>query len=129
VVLQGDKLYSELFNELYQFNFDSRRWFPMVVRPPRKQQPSAKQEAAGAEASGSGGEAPAADQQQDSSSGGAAAACGEQQQGQQEPPPGVSLEMNAILHQAMNDKNSVFFKAAVRIQARFRGYTVRKVRG
>ena len=31
----GDKLYSELFNEAYQFNMSSRRWFPLSVRPPK----------------------------------------------------------------------------------------------
>ncbi|KAL4432778.1 hypothetical protein ABPG77_008104 [Micractinium sp. CCAP 211/92] len=27
----GDRLYSELFNELYQFNMESRRWFPRML--------------------------------------------------------------------------------------------------
>jgi N-acetylneuraminic acid mutarotase len=31
----GDKMYSELFNEAYQFNMESRRWFPLSVRPPK----------------------------------------------------------------------------------------------
>jgi N-acetylneuraminic acid mutarotase len=31
----GDKMYSELFNEAYQFNMNSRRWFPVTVRPPK----------------------------------------------------------------------------------------------
>lgn len=31
----GDKLYSELFNEAYQFNMASRRWFPVTIRPPK----------------------------------------------------------------------------------------------
>mmetsp|Transcript_2540 Transcript_2540/g.7716 ORF Transcript_2540/g.7716 Transcript_2540/m.7716 type:complete len:212 (+) Transcript_2540:138-773(+) len=31
----GDKMYSELFNEAYQFNMTSRRWFPLSVRPPK----------------------------------------------------------------------------------------------
>ena len=31
----GDKMYSELFNEAYQFNMNSRRWFPLSVRPPK----------------------------------------------------------------------------------------------
>jgi hypothetical protein len=138
-MVQGDKLYSELFNELYQFNFDSRRWFPMVVRPPRKEQPS-KQEAA--EGSGSSGEAAAAAGQQQAQDGSAGGSSGagpgegrqqqeqqqEQQQQQRQVLPGVSPEMSAILQKAMADKNSVFFRAAVRIQARYRGYVVRKVR-
>lgn len=32
---QGDKMYSELFNEAYQFNMNSRRWFPVTVKPPK----------------------------------------------------------------------------------------------
>lgn len=44
----GDKLYSELFNELYQFNLDSRRWFPLALRPAPK--PKADADAAAAAA-------------------------------------------------------------------------------
>eukprot|EP00890_Picochlorum_soloecismus_P001177 jgi/Picsp_1/205/NSC_00204-R1_protein len=29
----GDRMYSELFNEAYQFNMSLRRWFPLTVRP------------------------------------------------------------------------------------------------
>lgn len=32
----GDKMYSELFNEAYQFNMSSRRWFPVLVKPPKQ---------------------------------------------------------------------------------------------
>ena len=32
---QGDKMYSELFNEAYQFNMNSQRWFPVTVKPPK----------------------------------------------------------------------------------------------
>ena len=31
----GDKLYSELHGELYQFSFASRRWFPLALRARR----------------------------------------------------------------------------------------------
>lgn len=31
----GDRLYSELHDELYQFAFASRRWFPLALRAPR----------------------------------------------------------------------------------------------
>ncbi|GAB4820430.1 hypothetical protein N2152v2_007476 [Parachlorella kessleri] len=135
---QGDKLYSELFNELYQFNFDSRRWFPMVVRPPRKQQQqqqAARQED-GAEASDSGdsgtaGSQPQHGQQPQEGIRGAAAAAavdsGEaEQQEEAKLPPRVSPEMHAILQKAMADKSSAFHRAAVRIQSRYRGYVVRK---
>ncbi|GMH39779.1 hypothetical protein BSKO_07677 [Bryopsis sp. KO-2023] len=31
----GETLVSEFFNELYQFNFDSRKWFPVAIRLPK----------------------------------------------------------------------------------------------
>ena len=31
-------MYSESFNELYQFNLENRRWFPVTMRLPHKQQ-------------------------------------------------------------------------------------------
>lgn len=124
---QGDKLYSELFNELYQFNFESRRWFPMVVRPPRKQQ---QQQAAAPDGASSEAAAAAGGQAQDGSSGGGGAAAAGEGRGQQAGalPAGVSQEMQEILQRAMADTNSPFHKAAVRIQSRYRGYVVRKVR-
>ncbi|RMZ55199.1 hypothetical protein APUTEX25_005477, partial [Auxenochlorella protothecoides] len=30
-----DRVYSELFNEAYQFDLETRRWFPLAVRAPR----------------------------------------------------------------------------------------------
>ena len=34
---QGDKLYSTLHDDMYLFNMDTSRWFPLAVRvPPRK---------------------------------------------------------------------------------------------
>lgn len=32
----GDRVYSELFNELYQFDLVKRRWFPLALRPKKK---------------------------------------------------------------------------------------------
>ena len=32
---QADRVYSEAHNDLYQFSFDSRRWFPCSLRRPR----------------------------------------------------------------------------------------------
>lgn len=29
---RGDRVYSELHNELYQFNHETRRWFPLGLR-------------------------------------------------------------------------------------------------
>lgn len=31
----GETLVSEFHNELYQFNFDNKRWFPVVIKPPK----------------------------------------------------------------------------------------------
>lgn len=122
---QGDRLYSELFNELYQFNLDSRRWFPVALRPPKK---TAKAEAASeaeaaASSSGDGGAAP--DQQATA----AATTAAQQQQGQEGLPAGVSPEMHAMLQRMLADKGGALHSAAARIQANFRGYRVRQVCG
>lgn len=44
----GDRLYSELFNEAYQFNMASRRWFPLAMKPPKKTAAAAAEEEEGA---------------------------------------------------------------------------------
>ena len=93
----GDRLYSELFNEAYQFNMASRRWFPLAMRPPKKS-PSA---AAAAEEASREGEEPV------------------------ELPPGVSPEMHAVLMNMKSEKDSPLNRAATRIQAAFRGHMVR----
>ena len=33
---QGDKMYSTLHGDMYLFNMDTSRWFPLAVRVPRK---------------------------------------------------------------------------------------------
>jgi hypothetical protein len=38
----GDKLYSELHDELYQFGFATRRWYPLALRAPRAPAPQAR---------------------------------------------------------------------------------------
>ena len=35
---RGDKVYSELHNELFQFSFDRQRWYPVLLKGPSKQQ-------------------------------------------------------------------------------------------
>jgi hypothetical protein len=97
VQLQGDRLYSELFNELYSFNLESRRWFPLGLRPPKKPKGDA---AAIAEPAG------------DSSN---------------HLPPGVSPEMHAMLQKMVADRGGVVHGAAAKIQANFRGFRVRQV--
>ena len=78
---------SEFYNELYSFAMESRRWFPLALRPP----PSAAAAAAAAAAEASA--APAAP-----------------------PAPAATPAGEGAAH-----------RAAVRIQAAFRGYAVRKV--
>ena len=39
-----NRVYSELFNELYQLNLESRRWYPMALRPPAKKKGAEEEE-------------------------------------------------------------------------------------
>ncbi|KAK9845440.1 hypothetical protein WJX81_006475 [Elliptochloris bilobata] len=73
----GDKLFSEMHNELYQFSFASRRWFPLALRARRGLQQADK----------------AADK---------------------------------FLERGGFERGSALHRAAVRIQANYRGYAVRK---
>ena len=68
-LLQGDRLFSQAHDELYQFSFERRRWGPLALRPPRadrKREAAAAQEqrdppaAADASAGGDAAEAVAA---------------------------------------------------------------------
>lgn len=34
--LQADKVFSEAHDDLYQFGFESHRWFPMALRKPKQ---------------------------------------------------------------------------------------------
>lgn len=123
-VAQGDRLFSELFNELYQFNLDTRRWYPVALRPPKKSK--AEQEAAAAAEQAQ--EQQAADN--GSSDGAAAGGTADQRQQQQqggELPPGVSPEMHAKLQRMLAEKGGALHAAAARIQANYRGYRVRQV--
>ena len=138
--MQGDRLYSELFNELYQFNLESRRWFPLAIRPtPAKKGAKAEAGGEGPAAAGGGGDggdaqaagggeqqAPAGVERQQAAA--VAGGDGGQQQGDGLP-PGVSPEMHAMLQKMLADKGSVLHGAAAKIQANFRGYRVRQVGG
>lgn len=108
---QGDKLYSEMFNELYQFNMETRRWFPMVVRAKAR---------AGKDGAANG---PTEEHVQEGdtvdSAGGAPATS--------DAAPAAPAFLSA-LQQHANDPQSAFYRAAQRIQANFRGFVVRKVR-
>ncbi len=57
VFWQGDRLFSQAHDDIYQFSFERQRWGPLALRPPKKtkqeaaaakQETAAKQEAAAA---------------------------------------------------------------------------------
>ncbi|GBG00053.1 hypothetical protein Rsub_12797 [Raphidocelis subcapitata] len=106
----GEDLSSEFHNDLYTFGFGNRRWFAAELRPPKGSKPE------GAADDGSGGDGGAAGGG-GADGGGAAASSGGGGGGD----PKVRALMDAS-----TDKNSPLYKAAVRIQSRFRGYVVRK---
>lgn len=110
-------MYSEMFNELYQFNMETRRWFPVVVRAPK-----------GAKANAGSGAADGGATNGDGAVGtdGPAAAESKSAAAPADAPP-AAPEFLSALQQHANDPRSVFFQAAQRIQANFRGFVVRKV--
>ncbi|DBA67583.1 TPA: hypothetical protein ACH3X2_001852 [Trebouxia sp. C0005] len=154
---KGDHMFSTLHDELYQFNFDSRRWYPVAVTVSAKQlaKCSQDQQPASSNASqqrsegqnvvstdqgdavaGSSGQTEAVQSaqladgstaQHDNaegdpsvqSAGGITDAA--QQSGQS-----IQPDLADKLSRAGVDKESALYKAAARIQSRFRGYTVRK---
>ena len=156
---QGDHMFSTLHDELYQFNLDTRRWYPVAVKPPAKALINANKDVedstipqngptdAVSTSSGAAGTSPAGtsiDQtaHQDESvaasgSGGAAQGGASHAAGQGESDAnGVARndaekaqpDLADKLSKAGVDKESALYKAAARIQSRFRGYTVRKVK-
>ena len=90
----GDRLYSELFNEAYQFNMVSRRWFPLAMRGPPKKKQDVETEVE-PETEGTK---------------------------ERELPPGVSPEMHEALMKIVSTKDSPLVRAATRIQAAYRGH-------
>lgn len=61
--LQGDRLFSQAHDELYQFNFEKQRWGPLALRPTRggrKQEAAVGATAQPAAADGTADEATAA---------------------------------------------------------------------
>eukprot|EP00879_Flechtneria_rotunda_P026279 GHRR01028011.1.p1 GENE.GHRR01028011.1~~GHRR01028011.1.p1 ORF type:complete len:302 (+),score=148.67 GHRR01028011.1:202-1107(+) len=153
---RGEDLSSEFHNDLYTFSFVNKRWFAAQLRPPKdyKQAHDQLQQAGtAATADSSNGSSqqqrqqlPQQRQQHPASSTGAsqaanggsnsshanaaAAATGTQQQqssssSQTSNTATPSNELQALIS-AGQDQNSPIYKAAVRIQSRFRGYVVRK---
>lgn len=160
---KGDHMFSTLHDELYQFIFDSRRWYPVAVRLSAKQlatssqdpQPAssnASQQSSKSQNPVSSGQGKAdggsPGQTEDVQSAQLANGSTAQQPvqarltGNTEGDSGVQSAggVNAAeqsgellqpdladkLSRAGVDKESALYKAAARIQSRFRGYTVRK---
>lgn len=98
---RGEDLSSEFHNDLYVFNFLTRRWYVAALRPPKDYE--------GAAAAGE----PDQQQQQQQKQLPAAAAAGGQRRPPQ--PAGTAGGRDAAVH-----------AAATAIQACFRGYLVRK---
>lgn len=105
----GDRLYSELYNELYQFNFIQKRWYPIALRTPKKTGKSKrsqdtdsfeknyKDEVASEETDANGA-----------------------------PRPKMNIDLDDALSRLTASKDSPLVRAATRIQAAFRGHAVRK---
>ncbi|KXZ49944.1 hypothetical protein GPECTOR_18g102 [Gonium pectorale] len=110
----GEDLSSEFHNDLYTFSFERRRWFAAELKPPAK-----------GKAGAGGGAAATPDASQPSTSAAAGAAAAEGEAAASASAPVVSPEMAAQLA-AASDKASALYRAAVKIQASYRGYVVRK---
>ena len=155
---RGDHMFSTLHDELYQFNLESRRWYPLQVKAPAKARAAANAEAmagqksehpqqsnATGDAQGACDGAAASSPQQTAKAGGASATASSYTgNGNTEAEPKAAADSNPQatsdgsvetvqpdladkLSRAGADKGSALYKAAARIQSRFRGYTVRKV--
>ena len=156
---RGDHMFSALHDELYQFNLETRRWYPVAVKPPAKALANAKKDVeasltcqngstdAVGTSSGAAGTSPAGTSSDQaahrdepaaaSGRGGAAQGGSAQAGGQGESDANRVARSDAEqaqpnladkLSKAGVDKESALYKAAARIQSRFRGYTVRKVK-
>ena len=162
---KGDHMFSTLHDELYQFIFDSRRWYPVAVRLSAKQLATSSQDPQPASSNasqqssksqnpvssgqgkadgGSPGQTDAVQSAQLANGSTAQHPVQARPTGNTEGDPGVqsaggvndaaeqsgeSLQPDLAdkLSRAGVDKESALYKAAARIQSRFRGYTVRKV--
>lgn len=146
---RGDHMFSTLHDELYQFNLDSRRWYPVAVKAPAKASAKANKEAEASQGSqddateamgtsmGPAASSPDQTAHRDepvaSSGMGGAAQGGPAHGGRvangaaRNDAEQVQPDLADKLSKAGVDKESALYKAAARIQSRFRGYTVRKV--
>lgn len=145
-------MFSTLHDELYQFNLDSRRWYPVAVKAPAKALAKANKEAEAlqgtkdgsteAVSTSIGAAASSPDQTAHRDEPTASSGTGGAAQGGSAHAEGISPreclaagndaeqvqpDLADKLSKAGVDKESALYKAAARIQSRFRGYTVRKV--
>ena len=102
----GDRVYSELFNEAYQFNMLSRRWFPLAMKSSTVPLSKQKKE----------------ENEEDTDT---AVAVVVEKETEQSLPPGVSPEMHAALMEMAANKDSALHRAATKIQSAYRGHIVR----
>lgn len=150
---RGDRMFSTLHDDLYQFNCDSRRWYPVAVKAPAKALAKANKESEASrptqDVSTDGSEAcnraaatsPGSTAQLDETlveasrgaraQGGSAhaAGVGAREGGAAAPKAAEQVQPDLAdkLSRAGVDKQSALYRAAARIQSQFRGYTVRKV--
>lgn len=135
---KGDRLFSQAHDELYQLNFVKQRWGPLVLRPPTKGEKQEAAVSATAEQSGLA-DRPASDAEAAAAAAAAAAERRQADDGSAAQPSGEDTseaavqakavmrpDMDTFLQRGNLDANSALHKAVVRIQARFRGYVVRK---
>lgn len=115
--MQGDRLYSTLYNDMYAFNLENRRWFPLGLHPPKKGKGEAAAMEEPAASSGTGDPTQQQQQQRQDSGGG----------GSIRLPQRVRPEMHAMLQKMLADRGGLVHGAAAKIQANFRGYRVRQV--
>lgn len=106
----GDRLYSELFNELYQFNFLNRRWYPVALKAPKAASKKKGHEGEAASGEDTTEKENENDGSRRSAAGGAA----------------LNQDLKATLSKLASSKDSSLLRAAVKIQAAFRGHAVRK---
>ncbi|KAL3147670.1 hypothetical protein ABBQ32_002423 [Trebouxia sp. C0010 RCD-2024] len=149
---RGDRMFSTLHDDLYQFNCDSRRWYPVAVKAPAKALAKANKESEASrptqDVSTDGSEAcnraaatsPGSTAQLDETlveasrgaraQGGSAhaAGVGAREGGAAAPKAAEQVQPDLAdkLSRAGVDKQSALYRAAARIQSQFRGYTVRK---
>ncbi|GAX74960.1 hypothetical protein CEUSTIGMA_g2406.t1 [Chlamydomonas eustigma] len=107
----GEDLSSDFHNDLYQFNFEKRRWFAAEMRAPAKKTKSTAPEGTSADVPSEASTDLSSSKLENYKAGSMS--------------DGLTSQMAALLESG-RDKNSAIYKAVVKIQSQFRGYVVRK---